>query len=309
MTVNQNLIEFYGKPVYEYPQKKQMDPARVAYRVQVEWDGQLWEEKFTEFLTLPEVEKTTALVVGSWIQEKYIDEPADPIVRALVAAHEKLPNLEALFFGDITFEQFEISWIQNTDLSPILTTYPHLKVFRVRGAEGLSLGNLQLPQLQHLGVECGGLPQRVLNQVINSQLPELTHLELWLGTRDYGRHFNLLDLAPMLENGRFPKLSYLGLRDAEDTDDLIKLIVDAPILDQIDILDLSMGDMTDVGAEALIQCRRIRNLKKLDLHHHFCSDEMVRRMKTLPIPVDMSDQQEEGHYSSGEAYRYVAVSE
>ncbi len=309
MTINQNLIKFYGKPVVDYPSNKPIDPAEVAYRVQIEWDDRLWEEKFADYLTLPDVEKTTALVVGSWIQETYIDEPADPIVRAVVAAHEKLPHLEALFFGDITFEQFEISWIQNTDLSPLLTTYPHLKMFRVRGAEGLSLGNLRLPELQHLGVECGGLPERVLNQVINSDLPELTHLELWLGTPEYGRNFDLLDLIPLLESSRFPKLAYLGLRDAENTDDLIKLIVDAPILDQINVLDLSLGDMTDEGAEALIQCRRIKNLQKLDLHHHFCSDEMVRQMKTLPIKVDMSDQLEEGHYSSGEAYRYVAVSE
>jgi hypothetical protein len=36
---------------------------------------------------------------------------------------------------------------------------------------------------------------------------------------------------------------------------------------------------------------------------------MVRRMKTLPIPVELSDWLEVLHDPTGESYRYVAVSE
>ena len=40
---------------------------------------------------------------------------------------------------------------------------------------------------------------------------------------------------------------------------------------------------------ALLTAPEIRRLKRLDLHHHFCSPEMVEQLKDLGIDVDTSD--------------------
>ena len=44
-------------------------------------------------------------------------------MEALVSARDKLPNARAIFLGDITMEG-EISWIEQTDVSPVLGNAP-----------------------------------------------------------------------------------------------------------------------------------------------------------------------------------------
>jgi hypothetical protein len=66
--------------------------------------------------------------------------------------------------------------------------------------------------------------------------------------------------------------------------------------------------LDDTGAAALLQCPATRKLEKLDIHHHYCSDEMVQRLQVLGIEVDTGEQQEPDFYD-GEEQRYVAVSE
>ncbi|MFN8512832.1 MAG: hypothetical protein U0841_09645 [Chloroflexia bacterium] len=68
-----------------------------------------------------------------------------------------MPRLTALFFGDIIVEESEISWIEQTDVSPLLAAFPQLEIFGVRGGNGLSFGQLRHDVLQTLIVETGGL--------------------------------------------------------------------------------------------------------------------------------------------------------
>jgi hypothetical protein len=49
-------------------------------------------------------------------------------------------------------------------------------------------------------------------------------------------------------------------------------------------------------------------LELLDIHHNYCSEEMIDRLKAAGIKVEGSDQQEPDE-DDGEIYRYVAVSE
>ena len=51
-----------------------------------------------------------------------------------------------------------------------------------------------------------------------------------------------------------------------------------------------------------------RKLKKLDLHHHFCSNDMMQRLQTLGIEVDVSEREEPDEWD-GQEQRFVAVSE
>jgi hypothetical protein len=312
MTVSSHRSTLCQKKVIEFPSDKPQNPADIIYRIRIDWDDEItWLEKFTQFLALPNIEKTTGLVVGSW-ETEYPQGPPDQVIQALVASREQLPHLEILFLGDITCEENEISWIENTDVSPLLTAFPTLKYFGVRGADGLSLGGLNHENLETLVIETGGLPGRVLREVINGHLPNLKHLELWLGDENYGFNFGIEDLQPIFEGQNFPNLTTLALKDSEIADEIAKAIVNAPILDQLEVLDLSMGTLGDEGAEALVQSERVKKLKALNLSHHYCSDEMMNKLASLPIEVDLSDQEAEDVYEyNGKTHheRYVAVSE
>src|SRR5258708_10570874 len=79
-------------------------------------------------------------------------------------------------------------------------------------------------------------------------------------------------------------------------DEIASVFAYAPIVERIETLDLWLGTLTDTGAEALIQSPAIRKLKKLDLHHHYCSEEMVRRLENMGIEVDASERQEIEEY-------------
>ncbi|WP_232093216.1 hypothetical protein [Gimesia panareensis] len=106
----------------------------------------------------------------------------------------------------------------------------------------------------------------------------------------------------------FPKLKYLGLRNSIFADEIAQAIAAAPILNQVEVVDLSLGTLGDAGAQALLDCNRLNELKKLDLHFHYLTDEMCKKLSTLDLEVDLDDQQEPDEYD-GEMNRYCAVSE
>jgi hypothetical protein len=148
----------------------------------------------------------------------------------------------------------------------------------------------------------------IVRAVLNADLPNLEHLELWLGTEDYGANTTVADLDPLLGGERFARLHYLGLRDSDIADEIAVAVAGAPILDRIRTLDLSLGTLGDEGAAALLASPAVARLEKLDIHHHYCSDAMVARLNQLGITVDASEQEKADRFG-GEAHRYVAVGE
>ncbi len=300
------ITSFTGKPVVDFNTTLTLPaPADGIFRLRVDWDDDLdWLAVFSRFLDTPNIDQTTGIVVGNWYKDAPTDMPAR-IAQALVASRDQLPNLQAIFFGDISSDESEISWIETTDLSPLLTGYPNLLFLRVRGVIGLSLGGLNHASLRHLGIESGGLPLSVMTEILHSHLPKLEHLELWLGDDDYGFNFGLEDLRPLFQAENFPSLTYLGLRDSVITDEIASTIANTPILDQLEVLDLSMGTLGDEGAAALLASEKIKQLKRLNLSHHYCSKAMMDRLKTLPVDVDLSSWE----YESPKDERYVAVGE
>jgi hypothetical protein len=229
-------------------------------------------------------------------------------IQALVDARTKLPGLRGVFLGDIISEENEISWINQSDISPLLTAYPQLEHLAVRGGTGLVLGKLSHARLKSLVIQTGGLPRTVLVDLAQAHLPALEHLELWLGTDNYGWDGTVADLQPLLDRGRFPALRRLGLCNSEVQDDVAATIAGAPIVEQLEILDLSLGNLTDAGAEPLLGNPALAKLKKLDLHHHYLSEEMEARLRAAFPNVDVSDRQEPDEYGE-DVYRNIAVSE
>nr|CAA9241311.1 FIG074102: hypothetical protein [uncultured Armatimonadetes bacterium] len=307
----ENETEFAGKRVADWdPGTGIQDPETTIYRLRLDWDDEdeAWTDRFAAYLNDPRAAETTGLVVGAWDTDDS-DASSEPIVEALVSARDRLPNLSAIYLGDIVSEENEISWIQQSDVSPLFDAYPNLTHFRVRGGTGLSLGTPRHANLRSLIIESGGLPANVLHEVAAAEFPALEHLEIWLGTESYGAEATVEDLAPILDGSRWPNLRYLGLRDSDLSDQIAAALAGAPVLERLETLDLSLGTLGDEGAAALAANPAVARLKKLDIHYHYVSEAMVEKLKTLGIAeVDADEPQKPDTYGGG-SHRYVAVGE
>jgi hypothetical protein len=318
MTINERLTTFAGLPVVDFEPGEggepvegregggpadgpgQGDRAAVAWRV-AENDFDESEDqaspkflaKLEAFLAGPEASTATALVIGAWGYAAMNPAPLNEIC----AAASRLPALRHLFIGDMTYEECEVSWIKLGDVTPVLAAFPSLHTLRVRGGEDLEFHPVVHAELRELAFETGGLPTAIVEAVAESDLPRLRHLELWLGTDNYGGDVDADDLAPILSGARLPALTYLGLRDAEIADEVAAAVAGAPVVARLTTLDLSLGALSDVGATALLTGQPLTHLRRLDLHHHFLSEAMMARLRDELTPagveVDLSDRQEE----------------
>lgn len=247
------------------------------------------------------IEKLDALVIGAW---SYEDIGSEETIAKMIAEASRLQNLKTLFFGDISYDEQEISWIENSDVGPLLDALPNLTYFRVRGGNGLEFNTKGHANLQTLIVETGGLDRTTTEQIINMEMPNLENLELWFGSNYYGFNGDVELIKPLIigkpypdNSYPFPKLKRLALRNCEIADELAEAFMDARALDQLKELDFSMGTMTARGVEALVNNERIANLESLNLDSNCIdSDELLERLKAVgPSVVVGSQKRDEGY--------------
>jgi hypothetical protein len=321
------MSEFAGLPVVRFPEPGTQDdapvpasalddPASVAWLLRTEdpddYDEAHLHAYLERFVQVVDPSSVRAIVIGNIANDDY-EFQATAVRDRLTALAPRLSDLRALFFGEVLREESEISWIQNTDLAPLFTAFPLLTEFTVRGTDGLGLRIGRHEYLHVLTVQSGGLPGEVVRDIAAAELPALEHLELWLGMRGYGNDTSLADLAPLLSGEAFPGLRSLGLRNLDGLDAWVPELVRAPVLDGLDTFDLSLGTLTDAGAEVLLAAPAVRGLRRLDLHGHFLSEEMTARVRAeladAGVEVDVSDRREPYVSRDGEAHYYPAVGE
>jgi hypothetical protein len=294
--------EFAGLPVVRWDEGTPDDPAAVAWSVTSDYGLDKFPSVLEQLFERTGPGGPVALIVQDWGEPQASPFP----VHVLTENADRFGDLRALFIGEMTGEQCEISWIRHGDVTPLLETFPALTHLTVRGSEGLQLSPVRHESLRHLVLESGGLPSRVVRAVAASDLPALEHLELWLGTEQYGGDAAVEDLAPILSGRSLPSLKWLGLRNAEIADGIAAAVAAAPVVARLNVLDLSMGALGDTGAEALLTGQPLTHLLHLDLSHHFMSPEVAQRfVRELPtVVVDVSEEQAEEEWG-----RYTAVSE
>jgi hypothetical protein len=297
---------FAGRPIVDYdPATGITHPTRAAYRVRFEDSrgATPFDELMQQLLDDPNLEFVEALVIGNW--GEYGDSP-DEAVAALTNHADRLPNLKAIFVGDISQEEAEISWIQQGDLSPLLAAFPQLEELKVRGGMDLSLsGASGHANLRKLTIESGGLPSSVTAAIGSMDLPQLEELELWLGSEEYGWDGTAADVAGILAGAGLPNLKRLGLMDSEIQDEIAKAAATGAIVSRLEELDLSMGILTDEGGEALLASAAVAGLDRLNLRHHYMTDAVMARFASLGPAVDVSEQED----GSDPDDRYIEVSE
>lgn len=307
--IDSHETNWLGYPIEAYmvDSAKKTLPADSSsiYRLSLDYDSEMsFSELFARFAANPAASKLPAIIIGQFTG----DDPetdATEVVRLLVSARTKLKALRGIFLGEVVSEECEISWIHQCDVSPLFDAYPGLEHFRVRGSDNLSFGaGVSHAALKSLTIETGGLPPALLAEVLACQFPALEHLELWLGTPNYGGEVTVEQLEPLLSGRLFPNLKSLGLRDSEIADEVARAVAQAPLLRRLQKLDLSMGILTDKGAKALLASETARRLQHLDLHYHFLSGPMMKQLGAAFQSVNVEDRQE-----AQEDERYVAVSE
>jgi len=298
--INDHMTQWFGLPVQEFDAEN--PDYSVISRLGFSYD----DESFTpqvlaDYLDDPRAASLPALVLGMPGEN---GETFENVYNIIVERASKLQNLRGIFLGDILSEENEMSWIEQADVGPILAAFPNLEELRIRGGNGLKLTPGSNPNLKRLYIETGGMPAEVLRNVARCSLPQLEHLELWLGEENYGWDGSIDDVHPVIEPGLFPNLKSLALKNSEIENEIAELMATAAIVGQLEYLDLSDGTMTDEGAEKLISSEAIRGLIGLDLHRNFLTDATIPRLKTLCERVDVSDQE-----TADDDYYYVAVGE
>lgn len=272
----------------------------VAERIECR-GGEAFEEAFGDFLDTVDTARVTALVIGRWGEVSHAEGHPG---RLLAESADRFPALRALFLGDA---DDEIVYVEHADLAPVLNAYPDLEELWVRGTpeEKRYFEPLRHANLRSLVVQSGGLHPDAIRAVSECDLPELRHLELYLGHPNWCGWAKPEDLAWLLAGGTFPKLDHLGLRNALIQDEIAAAVAHAPVVAGLRVLDLSLGALGDHGGEALLHGRPLDHLAVLDLHHNYFSEAMQDRLRSAwpGVDVDLSWNRTD----DGSGRRYVGI--
>ncbi len=272
-----------------------------------EEQGKGAETLVEDILADPDFPALRELVIGDWGNSW--EDGCQKILDGIVEQAERFSHIESLFIGDMDYEECEVSWIIQGDYSRLWAAMPQLKELTIKGSTDLELGEICHEGLESLTIICGGLSRSVLNSIQDAKLPGLKKLLLYIGVEAYGFDGDENTVKELLEKADFPKLTYLGIEDSEIQDELAQVVLESKFMGQIETLDLANGTLTDKGGELLLkELPKWPNVKKLDVHYHYMSDEMAGKLEALPLEVDASEGNEDERYN-GEIYRNAMLTE
>lgn len=227
--------------------------------------------------------------------DPYVDDDATVLSRAVLALARRavdLPNLRALFIGEIDDDQLFSG--AELDVAALLQAFPRLEELAVCAQLAMRFRASGHTGLRRLALH-GVMVADEIENVAACRLPALEHLELW-STEDFGDAQDPGERAALGElfaSGTLPRLRHLGLREFTFIDDMVEQLAASPLLPRLDSLDLSHSLLTDKGAQALMNADGFRDLNRLKLRRHCMYAEMtetVRRAFTeAGVDVDVSD--------------------
>lgn len=261
----------------------------------------------TEILSDPDFPELKKIIIGCW--GRAAEDGCQPVLDGIVENREQFSGIEELFVGDMDFEECEVSWIIQGNYSRLWEAMPGLRELTIKGSTDLTLGNIRHDNLESLTIICGGLPESVIKEIEKAKLPNLKKLLLYIGSDNYGFDGNEDTIKSLLDHMDFPNLEYLGIADSEIQDQLAEVVLKNKIMGQLHTLDLSCGTLTDKGGALILETvPQYPNLEKLDVHYHFMTKDMVKKLQALPVEVDASDANQPDEYD-GEIYLYAMLTE
>ncbi|MDB4952896.1 MAG: hypothetical protein JWO36_465 [Myxococcales bacterium] len=204
-------------------------------------------------------------------------------------------SLRALHLGDFVYqEETEMSWYQVGDLARLWAAVPRLRRLIVQGGS-FQLGSIELPELEHAEFRTGGLSIESARAIANARWPKLRFLDVWYGDPNYGGDTTVAHVLPLLARRDLPALTHLGLKNAAHTDAICGELARAPLAAQLEDLDLSMGTMSDQGAERLVSAASaLSRLVKLDVSSNYLSATAIAGLRQAFRNVLANDQNDAG---------------
>lgn len=228
------------------------------------------------------------LVIGAW---PHSWDEASGVLDFLIENKEQFSTLKSLYVGDMTFASCEISWIMQEDYAEFLKEFDKLEHLAIRGAQDLAFSTLDHENLKSLEIVTGGLPKTVIHSIAYGNLPNLEKLVLYIGVDNYGFNGDIEDIQYLLDNlHKFPNLKTLGILNSEIQDEIVKRVINHEGIKNLEVLDLSYGTFTDLGAKTILENKdKISHLKMLVLKRSFLSQNYFEQLSKLDINVDLED--------------------
>ncbi len=216
------------------------------------------------------------------------------------------PTTRKITFGD---NVDQISWHHTGSLAKLWKGVPNLRILEIETGE-FDVGKMDAPNLERAIFITGGLSASCGKNLAKASMPKIKHLELYYGTDEYGGDCSIKEVKPLLDRTDLPKLEYLGLKNSMFADDIARAVGNSKIVKGLKTLDLSLGTMTDEGAQALAASKAsLAHLECLDLTRNFLSKKGVDAVKGLCKKVITGGQEKSDDDGDGEAYYYVSIAE
>ena len=268
MFLEQPFSNFLGKPVRKLLPHANFDFSAYVPNV-VKFKMEDWKLDLLPYLAAGQVE---SLAIGEYNLEYSHD--LDHFYSFLAGNQHCFTGVKNLFLGTTVTTWNGPRYLEHGRLPIFLNGFENLEYLKIRGSclsmEGLKLNKLRTLIQQSVNGETHGLNQM--------QLPELEHFEFWTGE-------NSITSEGILGELKFPKLQYLGICNSYTADDDVDILQEFRFYDQLEVLDLSYGNMTDEGGEKLLALKFPKNLKKLILIFHYLTPRMQELLKALPFEV------------------------
>jgi uncharacterized protein (TIGR02996 family) len=215
------------------------------------------------------------------------------------------PTTRKITFGD---NVDQVSWHHTGNLGKLWKGVPHLRILEIETGE-FDVGAMDAPNLERAIFITGGLSKSCGKNIATAQMPKIKHLEIYYGDDNYGGDCSVKEVQPLLDRGDLGELEYLGLKNSMFANDIAKAIGGAKILKGLKTLDLSLGAMTDEGAEALAAAKgSLAHLECLDLTRNFLTKKGIAAVKGICQKV-VTEKQEEADGDGDETYYYVSIAE
>jgi predicted DNA-binding WGR domain protein len=250
--------------------------------------------------------------IGCWwnFDAEESNDSIDEITGIIADNPDRFGHIESLAVGIMDSDISELSWIYQGDYGKALDALPNLRKLKIQGSDPTFGEGKSLPKLEEIELISTQLSEETFASLLSLQLPNLRRLSVYHGSDMQGTPVEPERLAEILTKQHLPSVKILELLDSEKADELAEIVVNSDIAPQLEVLDFSSGTLSDEGARVLLDnISKLGSLRKLAARYHFISRDMMKKLRALPVEVDLSDAQDpDGEDPDGEE-RYVLIRE
>ena len=234
--------------------------------------------------TLKEYEKKHISIEFWGVTFNENEKGIDFILNYFIENKSKYVNTEYFTIGNVNRTICELSWIIQGNYEKFFKAFPNIKGMFIQGNEELKLRKMNLPKLEILELQGSSLRNEILEDITNSNLPNLKRLNLYFGVEYYGCDVEIKYVKNLLENTNFENLKILGLCNMEALiiSEVITILFNSKYIYQIEVLDISKSGIRDIDAEIIINnIDKLKNIRYIDIHYNYFSDDMIEKLYNL----------------------------